>query len=352
MSFSEFKQSNSHIPIHLNGNTEGYKKHISTEEDESGYLGKAYDGTLEMGKSTGFFELDKYYRFKQGNLVMMNGHDNVGKSAFMWFLAVVSNYLHGWKWLLWCDENSTGQVRKSLIQFKTGKSIRHLNSDEYDIAKKWAYENFMILKTDDLIYCSTLINIAEKVFSEFPYNAFLMDPYNALDLDLERTRLTSHEYHYRMAIMMRNFCRKTKASMYVNMHAITESLRRIYKSGDYAGYTMPPEKADTEGGGKFPNKADEFFTLHRHAQHPTEYNTSMLYIRKVKDTETGGRPSPKDEPVKFKMIKGKFGYFDEQTHGNPMFPAQKPVVERISPPSKPIQQEIEDLMSEKDDRPF
>jgi hypothetical protein len=75
---------------------------------------------------------------------------------------------------------------------------------------------------------------------------------------------------------------------------------------------MPPQKADVEGGGKFANRADDFLTIHRYTNHPTESHVTHIHVRKVKDNQTGGRPTIVDDPVKLKTIKGYFGLFDEE----------------------------------------
>ena len=81
---------------------------------------------------------------------------------------------------------------------------------------------------------------------------------------------------------------------------------------------MAPNKADTEGGGKFSNRADDFITIHRHTQHPSDFNITEIHVRKIKETETGGRPTLKDDPIKFKMERGIYGFFDPATGFNPL----------------------------------
>lgn len=73
---------------------------------------------------------------------------------------------------------------------------------------------------------------------------------------------------------------------------------------------MPPQKADVEGGGKFSNRADDFITIHRYLQHTTDFNQTHIHIRKIKDTQTGGRPTTIDDPVRLQVKKGYFGFFD------------------------------------------
>lgn len=293
---------------------------VSEKHDEKEYMDHVRAGTLKQGLSTGIAELDPYFRLKPENFVIINGHDNVGKSSFLWYLTVKSNLLHGWKWILFCAENREGQVRKSLMQFKTGRSIIHLNDTEYQECYDWAYENFTIIKIAEHYTCRDLLNMGEKLFRMKTYHGMLIDPYNALSLaDLNNLKLSSHEYHYEITAQIRSFCKRFGISTYLNCHAVTEALRRTYKGGLYDGHPMPPNKADTEGGGKFSNRADDFITIHRLTQHPSEFNITQIHVRKIKETETGGRPTLRDEPVKLKMEKGKIGFFPvepviESTH--------------------------------------
>jgi hypothetical protein len=292
--------------------------HVSTRSNESEYMGQVRTQTLPMGLSTGFEKFDLHFRFKPSNFVIINGHDNVGKSTFIWFMAVLSNVLHGWKWIMYCAENTEGQVRKSLMQFKTGKAIHNMSEKEYSDALDWAYDNFTLIKVQEMLSWKDLLKVGVGINSKKHHHGFLIDPYNALDLDLNSSPLSSHEYHYMVTSQMRSFCKHWNTSIYLNCHAVTEALRRTHKDGLYMGFPAAPNKADTEGGGKFSNRADEFLTIHRYVQHPTEYNVTQVHVRKVKETETGGRPTMLDEPVLFKMEKGYYGFFDVDTLVSPL----------------------------------
>ena len=86
------------------------------------------------------------------------------------------------------------------------------------------------------------------------------------------------------------------------MHSFTEAQRR--KGPD--GLPEAPYAEDTEGGGKHVNRCDSFMTVHRKIQsgdHEVR-KTTELHIRKVRNKETGGEPTPHDEPVMLTMGTG------------------------------------------------
>lgn len=340
--FEQYNQSMTELEKIFDGGTHG---EVSSKENEAEYFDDLRKGKIEYGLSTGFETLDNHFRFKPGSLVICNGHDNVGKTAILVFLAVVSNRLHGWRWILACMENSEAQIRQETIQFVTGKSIQSLTEEEYQKWYDWSLANFSILRITDNITAPKLIRIAEGLCQKEDFKGFLIDPYNALDLEKSNDKFfNSHEYHYQVTRQMKLFTKKTGCSIYLNTHAVTEALRAKHKDGDYTGFPMPPEKADTEGGGKFANRADDFITFHRYLQHPSEFNVTHIHVRKIKYTQTGGKATPKDEPVKLKMIKGHFGFYDENT--------RSPLVNVFLEQTQPVQSPIKPNPNIDDPAPF
>jgi hypothetical protein len=66
--------------------------------------------------------------------------------------------------------------------------------------------------------------------------------------------------------------------------------------------------SDVEGGGKFVNRADDFIVVHRLTLHPQLYTTTMLHIRKIKEIETGGRPTSIDNPIEIVALQNNVGF--------------------------------------------
>lgn len=285
---------------------------ISGQDNEMEALISAREGQKFTGLGCGYEKLDQHFRFKKESFVIILGHDNVGKTFTMIHLAVCMNHLHGWKWIFACMENDESRIRQDIIQAKTGKHISRLEHSEFLSYYQWATENFVILRITQQMTADELLRAAQKITVNFKPNVFFIDPYNALALPKSKDKFfNSHEYHYEVTGRMRNWIKQNKCSIFLSTHAVTEALRVKHRDGDYTGYPMPPQKADVEGGGKFANRADDFITIHRYINHPTENHITHLHVRKVKDTQTGGRPTITDDPVKLKAIKGYFGLFDE-----------------------------------------
>lgn len=281
---------------------------IATDDELDTYITQIRNGTFVMGKTTGIPSLDKHWLFKEAHLVIWLGFDNVGKSICVWFLATLSAVLHGWKWIIYSSENKGGGIKRKIIEYYTCKNIKDLTEEELKEANQWFKKHFTIINNNRLYTYKELLEIGTKLCKKEPKNGFMIDPYNSLYKDTQQ----EHQYDYVALSEMRVWNSENQCSIYLNIHAVTEALRRKHPKGHtLEGYPMPPHKADAEGGGKYTSKADDFITLHRYVQHPDIWNTMEFHVHKIKEMESGGKTTYLDEPVKLRMIPNTVGYVDE-----------------------------------------
>jgi len=319
---------------------------LAKPQDYNDYLQSVRDGTLKMGLTTGSPSLDKHFLFKEGNLVMTNGIDNTGKSVFTWYLCLLAAMYHGWNGIIFSSENTLGAFMRKMIQFYWGKPLvgpNAMNETEYNIAKAFVEKHFSMIKAqEDLFNYKDIINMVKKASKVKKYHYGMIDPYNSLKIDLSGfSKLNTHEYHYEALSEIKAFGQQNNFGWFVNHHAVTAAART--KDGEKK-YQAAPNKADTEGGQKVANKADDFLTIHRITQHPTDWMVTELHVRKIKDTETGGRPTSLDFPVKFEMYRGGCAFIERlEEGGQPIDPVHSWHIKRESVQSKII---IEDKPKE------
>lgn len=313
--YGEIQNSPMTKTTHIQQNIVDY---LSSENEDMAYLKLAQAGKIPMGLSTGLKKLDEHYRFKQGNFVVVNGHDNTGKTLAMLFLAVMSARKHEWSWIIYGGENSSSYLKRKIIELYFCKPITSLNDDEIALGYVWVKNHFTLIANNEIYTYKNILTIGSQLFEEKEYQGFLIDPYNSLYIEMDSySKLSTHDYHYLATSEFRLFCKKYNCSIYLNCHAVTEALRRTFPKGHkYEGYPMPPGKADTEGGGKFANRADDFITIHRLVQHENDWMWTEFHVRKIKETETGGHPTPLDIPVKIRIVRGNCG-FEDETGYNP-----------------------------------
>lgn len=274
---------------------------LADESDVQTYLTEWRNGTFKKGLTTGLESLDRFFLFKRGNFNVYNGFDNVGKSTTLWYLCLLSSMFHGWRWIIYSAENRNGSVVKRLIEFYCGEKIHLLKQSQFEDAYRFIKSRFTIINNEQMYNFKDVLTITEKLQRQSKYDGLLLDPYNALKIDLaDNSKLSTHEYHYEAASEMQMFAKKNDICVYLNCHVITGAMRM----------KTAPMKADTEGGGKFANKADDFVTIHRETQDPQNWMCTQLHVRKIKEIETGGGYTPLEEPYIIKMNINSCGFSD------------------------------------------
>jgi replicative DNA helicase len=281
---------------------------LSEDDSDFAWIEAYSEGRIPRGLDTGSEELDKYFRYKK-ELVILNGHSNVGKTTVALYLMANAAVRHGWKWLVYSAENKTSSVKMQLMQMYMDKRVGSMTYAERKESFKWVQDNFYIINNDQVYSYLDIILFMEKVKHQYDIDAVFVDPYNSLRLDLRRSDMKhTHDYHYEAATAFLTFSTNRDVAVWLNMHAVTEAQRR--KGND--GLPMAPYAEDTEGGGKFVNRADCFITIHRKVQAEDAHTRSMseIHVRKVRETETGGRPTPLEEPYKIIMNTSHTGFVE------------------------------------------
>ena len=284
---------------------DGDMSFVSSDDEDWRWIDDYSQGKIDIGLETGDRDLDRYFLYKK-EFVIINGHSNVGKTTTALYLITNSAIRHKWKWIIYSSENRTASVKMQLMQFAMDKKVGDMNYMERKDAYKWVQEHFVVISNDSLYSYSDIILFMEKIMRQQEVDAVFVDPYNSLKLDLKNSGMGAHDYHYEAASQFLTFSKSNNVAVWLNMHAVTEAQRR--KGED--GLPVAPFAEDTEGGGKFVNRADCFLTIHRKVQ-SADYNIrklSELHVRKVRETETGGCPTPIDEPYRLIMNLSHTGF--------------------------------------------
>lgn len=278
--------------------------------DELKYLSKIRSGEIKSGTSLGIPELDEYLRFKPGNFNIILGHANVGKTSVALYLMLLYSRLHNKRWLVYSSENEPYTLIRRLMEFMEGLPIQKISDAGYKRSSEWINSHFKFVDTSKMYTYKELLELSTYVKDAWDYDGLFIDPYNSLKMDFNLLKqVGGHQYDYHACTEIRIFCKKYKISVWLNTHANTGALRQLHKYDDeYTGHPMPPMASDVEGGGKFVNRADDFWVIHRYTQHPTDYMYTNLHVRKVKEIETGGRPTPLRQPILMKSMPNNVGF--------------------------------------------
>ena len=267
-------------------------------------------GNVLQAQELGIADIDQYLRFKQSNFNLILGHANVGKTTVALYLMLLYTIKHKKRWLVFSSENEPDTLIKRLIEFIEKKPLTQISDKAFKKQSEYVYKYFKFIDNNMMFSYSKLLELATHIKSAWDCNGFFIDPYNSLQKDNQILKnIGGHEYDYNACTEFRMFCKKYQITIWLNTHANTEALRKKHSSfHEYSGHPIPPMASDVEGGGKFVNRADDFMVIHRYVQHPTDYMYNLIHIRKVKEIETGGRPTPLEKPIKIKALPNNVGF--------------------------------------------
>lgn len=265
-------------------------------------------GKVSEGLRLGVDRLDNHFRLVYGNLNFILGHANTGKTHLVFYLMFLYSLKHNVRWLVFSSENEPYALIRKLIEFAEGKPINQIETEDFKKQYEWVYNHFKFVDTEKAYTYKDLIELATAVKKAWDYQGFLIDPLNSLKKDIPKNS-NSYEYSYESLTDIRIFCKQHNITTWICVHAVTEALRKKHPQGHYyANQPIPPMASDSEMGGMSINRADDFLIIHRYIYHETDWIYSNLYSAKVKNQELGYKPTPIDDPVKFRSILNNVGF--------------------------------------------
>ena len=253
---------------------------LTKQGDSLQYLLDYKEGKIKRGLKIDCV-LDNYLRFKPKQLNIILGHDNVGKTYWVFWYFLVLALKHGLKFCIWSGENQKGQILRDLIQMYSGEPFKNLTTNQIHSYSAYLEQFFYFVDNSKLYKPLELL----EIFAKSKCDVGLIDPFTGLDREM------TYEGNYTFMNKAREFVNKTGMTIYINTHPKTESGRsaNLYTDGDFKGHLKPPLKDHIEGGKAFLNRCDDMFVIHRLIKHETmKYNT-MIGVEKIKDMETGGK---------------------------------------------------------------
>jgi twinkle protein len=292
---------------------------LSDDIEENTYLEQARKGEIAQGLSTGWRDIDEYFRLKPNSINIGLGYDGVGKSVFMLSLATASSVLHDWKWGMVMPENRTAMSRRRLIETKSGRPIESFKREPlmFDKQIQESRESFKIISNKKHYSISDVIDMGKRLYEYYGINALLIDPWNFFKVSGD-----GYGHNNEMLSQLRVFA-ESYCSVYVMAHPSSFTPRN---SKDADGYLQAPSKYSIQGGADFPYRVDDFFITHRIVNHSDrEVKRTMQFIaEKVKERETGGQVHDMGDysSLIYETRHGFTGYWDSNGD-NPMYKALK-----------------------------
>lgn len=316
---------------------------FSTSDEESAILNCVRKDGWKQGLDTGYKNFDSYYRFKKGELTVVVGQPNVGKTTMLIHLAVINAMRHKKNWLILTAENEAEDIRDLIMKSYFGKSINKMTDEEFKKAKEFSYKRFKIIKNTRAYTHYQFIEILRETCFKMDINNVLIDPLNSLIFDQDKFRdsgRNAHEYMYAWVNELLIWLKRKPQSVFINCHPNTEAQRR-YKDK----MLQPPYPADAEGGGKWIARADNVMVFHRWKEDSGRRAIMEISVTKIRNQKKGGTTTMVDNPVQLKMAhkNGFYSFYEEEYSPIADYHKVKTKVHRLNPHIDKVPDEDKEL---------
>ncbi|KAG2453709.1 hypothetical protein HYH02_001921 [Chlamydomonas schloesseri] len=231
---------------------------------------------LALGVSTGWPSLDKYYRVAPGELTIVTGIPNSGKSEFLDALLVNLAENHGWAFAMCSLEKGPVPHLKALIEKRMRKPFRNtwhngqpvpaMSLPEVVSGFQWVADHFHLIRHDEVDDTGSptidwVLNMARIAVMRYGIRGLLIDPYNELDSRRGRD-VTETDHIKEMLTRVRKFARETDCHVWFVAHPRQQHAAKTGAKGGAAGGTSPG-LYDISGSAHWFNKTDNGIVVHR-----------------------------------------------------------------------------------------
>lgn len=237
---------------------------------------------VKIGDTTRFDTLDKYFRWKKGEINLFTGYANHGKTFFALQLMLTKSIYDGWKWAIFCPENyPANDFYDDLIEMYAGRWLQDMNENSYGDAAKFINDHIFYVYPDNE---HDLVSIHEKfryLILKKGCDGVLIDPWNQLDHNL-RSYQREDQYLSEQFKDVKRFALLNHISYNIIAHPKTPTYNQ--------DRSLPvADTYDLYGGSMWANKMDNILSYHRPLYHENKNSQEcQLYVQKIKRKRTGG----------------------------------------------------------------
>lgn len=244
-----------------------------------------------QGETTYFPSVDDRWRWSRGEITVMFGIANFGKTEMMLQLMLIKSIRDGYKWAIFSPENYPPvSFYNQLIHTYVGKSVhRHhknqMSEDEYREAAEKINKHFFFIYPEEKAPTQEYVNrkFVELMIKE-NIDGCLIDPFNALVRDFSQSNVRDDQYLQEFFRVQKRFTLENNIFMIIVMHP-NGSVQKDERTGDY----RPPGVYNIAGGAMTLNKTDNLLLFHRpfYTSQPQD-TTSQFISKKIKKKNING----------------------------------------------------------------
>jgi twinkle protein len=280
-------------------------------EDLSDRIDHLYKHGWEKGASTGWDEVDQFFTVRPGELTVVTGIPNSGKSNWVDALAVNLAAAHGWRVAMFSPENQPLEDHMARVlekyarcPFADGPTER-MDQQTLRMSKAWLQEHFFwILPDEDTEWTiDTVLDRARALVFRKGIRALVIDPWNELE-HFKPDGMSETDYVSVSLKRMRQFARHQGIHLFVVVHPT-----KLYRDKD--GNYPVPTLYDCNGSAHWRNKADNGMCVWRDFTDDQAF--VEIHVQKIRFRQIG-----RIGLAKLQYLKPTASYQDPSIHDSRM----------------------------------
>lgn len=241
-------------------------------------LDQIYTEGLPPGLTTGWANVDDFYRPMEGQWTLVTGVPGMGKSEWLDALAMNMTRVHHWVIGVCSPENQPITYHAAKLMEKyAGKRLHKMTKEEYEEAKEWVGVFFKFVMPEDRTLDSLLAK-AKLMVKRYGMKGLIIDPYNEITHTHRKDGISETEYISDFLAQLRGFARMMGIHIWLVAHPT-----KLQKGMD--GKYPVPTGYDVAGSAHFFNKADNIIAIHRDKGDPMAY--SEVHVQKIRSRWLG-----------------------------------------------------------------
>lgn len=257
--------------------------------------------------------MDKYFRWKKGEINGYTGYGNHGKTTFVIQLMLIKSIWDGWKWGIFSPENyPANDFYDDIIEMYCGKWLQNMSETEYTEAANFINEHFFYVYPENEHDINSINEKFRYLVMKKGVDGVLIDPFNQLDHN-QKAYQREDQYLSEILKNIKRFALLNNVSYNIIIHPV-KPIKEADKS-------LPVvDMYDMSGGSMWANKLDNIISYYRPNYHLDKTSKEVqIYVQKVKRKRTGGELGSFD----LNMVWSKKRYADPLTGDMACDPYQK-----------------------------
>lgn len=248
-------------------------------------VSRLYDRGMEPGLGTGWPSVDEFYTVKPGEMTVVTGIPNSGKSNWLDALCVNMSVKFGWNFAMFSPENQPVEAHIARLTekhifkpFSDGPTQRMDKSELVD-SIMFLNQHFTAILPSDADHCTldSILDIAKQLVLRKGIKGLVIDPWNEVEHQ-RPSGMTETEYVSASLGKVRRFARSYGVHVWMVAHPA-----KLQKDKD--GNYPIPTPYDISGSANWRNKADNCITVWR--DFSDQSGSVEIHVQKVRFRENG-----------------------------------------------------------------